>query len=179
MLLSAWVSQHYEEEVAPVKWIAFVLELIATSSLLFLMLLTCTDVIGRYVFNNSLDAASELTEVAIAILVFAEMPVITWRGGHVVVDVLDNFLGSKIVKALGLLSILVMSSSLYYLAYRIFALGARSLRRSEESEFLAMPVGYIVQYIAIMSWITAATVVTYGIYRLFYPHQTQPFTEAS
>lgn len=169
MSFSAWLSTHYEEK-GLVKWLAFFLEVIAALTLLLLMLLTCTDVLGRYLFDNSLDAASEMTEICIAILVFAEMPIITWRGGHVVVDILDRFIGAKVIKALGLLSIFVMSSSLYYVAHRIFYMGSRSIRRGEESEYLAIPMGHIVQYIAIMSWITAGAVITYGIYILLFPN---------
>lgn len=171
MLFSAWLSTHYEEK-GLVKWIAFFLEVIAAITLLILMLLTCTDVLGRYLFDNSLDAASELTEICIAVLVFAEMPIITWRGGHVVVDILDRFIGDKVIKALGLLSIFVMSSSLYYVAHRIFYIGERSIRRGEESEYLAIPMGHVVQYIAIMSWITAGSVITYGIYILLFPNNS-------
>ncbi len=177
MLFSAWLSTHYEER-GLVKWIAFFLEVIAAITLLILMLLTCTDVLGRYLFDNSLDAASELTEICIAVLVFAEMPIITWRGGHVVVDILDRFIGDKVIKALGLLSILVMSSSLYYVAHRIFYIGERSIRRGEESEYLAIPMGHVVQYIAIMSWITAASVITYGIYVLLFPSTPTQHSES-
>lgn len=168
MSFSAWLSTHYEEK-GLVKWIAFFLEVIAAITLLILMLITCTDVLGRYLFDNSLDAASELTEICIAVLVFAEMPIITWRGGHVVVDILDRFIGDKVIKVLGLLSIFVMSSSLYYVAHRIFYIGGRSIRRGEESEYLAIPMGHVVQYIAIMSWVTAGAVITYGIYVLLFP----------
>ena len=168
MSFSAWLTTHYEER-GLVKWLAFFLEVVAALTLLILMLLTCTDVLGRYLFDNSLDAASELTEVCIAVLVFAEMPLITWRGGHVVVDILDRFIGKTVIKVLGLLSIFVMSSSLYYVAHRIFYIGERSIRRGEESEYLAMPMGHVVQYIAIMSWITAGAVITYGIYVLLFP----------
>jgi TRAP-type C4-dicarboxylate transport system permease small subunit len=168
MSFSAWLTENYEEQ-GPIKWITFFLEVVAALTLLLLMLLTCTDVLGRYLFDNSLNAASELTEICIAILVFAEMPIITWRGGHVVVDILDRFMGKKVIKVLGLLSILVMSSSLYYVAHRIFFIGERSIRRNEISEYLAIPMGHVVQYIAIMSWITAATVITYGIYILLFP----------
>jgi TRAP-type C4-dicarboxylate transport system permease small subunit len=178
MSFSAWLSTHYEEE-GLVKWIAFFLEVIAAITLLILMLLTCTDVLGRYLFDNSLDAASELTEICIAVLVFAEMPIITWRGGHVVVDILDRFIGDKIIKALGLLSIFVMSSSLYYVAHRIFYIGERSIRRGEESEYLAIPMGHVVQYIAIMSWVTAGSVITYGIYILLFPRKPTQNSDTS
>ncbi len=109
-----------------------------------------------------------MTEIGLAVMVFAAMPVITWRGGHIVVDLLDRFLGSKIVKALSLFAALVMSTSLYFLAWRIFELGERSIRRGVVTEFLAMPSGYVVQYIAIMSWATALGMITYGVYRILF-----------
>ncbi len=165
MAFSAWLSMHYEEK-GPVVWLAFFLELIAAVTLFFLMALTCADVLGRYFLGNAVDGATELTEMGIAILVFAEMPVITWRGGHVVVDILDRMLGNTLIKILGLFSALLISTSLYFLATRIFQLAERSIRREEVTEFLEMPVGYIVEYIAFMSWATAALMITYGVYRL-------------
>ena len=163
MAFSAWLTAHYEEK-GPVRWLAFALELVAAVTLFLLMFLTCADVVGRYFFGNSVDGKMGLTEIGIAILVFAEMPIITWRGGHVVVDILDKMWGSVAVKVLGLLSALLMSSAMYFLGVRIFELAERSLRRDEITELLEIPVGYIVQYIAVMSWATAALMITYGIY---------------
>ena len=167
MSLSAWITAHYEEK-GPVVWLAFFLELVAAITLFFMMMLTCADVFGRYFLDNAVDGATELTEMSLAILVFAEMPVITWRGGHVVVDILDRVLGSTVIKVLGLLSALLISTSLYFLAVRIHELAVRSNSRGEVTEFLQVPVGYIVEYIAIMSWATAALMISYGIYRLLF-----------
>ncbi len=167
MSFSAWIKAHYDEK-GPVRWLAFFLEVVSASVLFFLMALTCVDVVGRYLFNSPLHGGTEMTEIGLAVMVFAAMPVITWRGGHIVVDLLDRFLGSKIVKVLSLFAALVMSSSLYFLALRIFELGERSIRRGVVTEFLAMPSGYIVQYIAIMSWATAFGMITYGVYRILF-----------
>jgi len=167
MSLCAWITAHYEEQ-GPVKWLAFALEMIAATTLLLLMLLTCSDVFGRYFLSNSIDGTTELTEIALAILIFAEMPVITWRGGHVVVDILDRLMGNTVIKLLELLSAFLISSSLYFLAVQIFFLAERSFRRDEVTEFLRLPTGLIVEYIAYMSWITAATMITYGVYRLLF-----------
>ncbi len=167
MSFSAWFNAHYDEK-GPVKWLAFFLEAVSSFVLFFLMALTCVDVVGRYLFNSPLHGGTEMTEIGLAVMVFAAMPVITWRGGHIVVDLLDRFLGSKIVKALSLFAALVMSTSLYFLAWRIFELGERSIRRGVVTEFLAMPSGYVVQYIAIMSWATALGMITYGVYRILF-----------
>lgn len=167
MSFGAWLKAHYDEK-GPAKWLAFFLEAVSSLVLFTLMALTCVDVVGRYLFNSPLHGGTELTEIGLAVMVFAAMPVITWRGGHIVVDLLDRFLGSKVVKALSLFAALVMSTSLYFLALRIFELGERSIRRGVVTEFLAMPTGYIVQYIAIMSWATAAGMITYGVYRILF-----------
>lgn len=165
MAFATWIAEHYEEK-GPVAWVAFLLEMIAALTLFFLMALTCADVFGRYFLDNAVDGTTELTEMGIAILVFAELPIVTWRGGHVVVDILDRAMGSTVIKVLGLISAFLMSTSLYFLAVRIYELAARSHRREEVTEYLQMPVGYIVEYIAIMSWVTAATMITYGVYKL-------------
>ncbi|MGY0219060.1 TRAP transporter small permease [Endozoicomonadaceae bacterium StTr2] len=165
MSLSAWVRAHYDE-AGPVRWLAFALEVVAAVVLFLLMVMTCIDVGGRYLFNNSVDGVTELTELALAIMLFAEMPVMTWRGGHVVVDMLDKYLGSVVIKVLGLVAAFAISTSMYFLGVRIFQLAERSLRRGVVTEYLELPTGYIVQYIATMSWVTAFGMISYGIYRI-------------
>lgn len=169
--LTEWLAEHYEER-GPAAWLAFGLELFAGLVLCAMMLLTCADVVGRYFFNNAVDGAVEITEILIALLVYAEMPVITWRGGHVVVDILDRYLGSKLVCALGLVSALLISGSFYVLASRMMELAERSLRRNVVTEYLQIPVGHITEYIAVMSFATAALMISYGIYRLIRDYRT-------
>lgn len=169
MSFTDWINNNYQEQ-GPIKYVAFSLEAIAATTLFLLMLLTCADVAGRYFFSNSIDGTTELTEIAIAIMIFAVLPVITWRGGHVVVDILDSYFNQSIIKALSLLAALLISSTLYVLGVRIFQLAARSLRREEITEYLELPVGYIVQYIALMSWITAALMISYGVLRILKKH---------
>ncbi|MFK4751598.1 MULTISPECIES: TRAP transporter small permease [Oceanospirillaceae] len=165
MVFSDWISEHYEEK-GPAKWLAFSLECVAAAVLMALMLLTCADVIGRYFLNNAVDGTVEITELALAVVVFAEMPVITWRGGHVVVDLLDRYMNHRLVKALGLLSALLVSGAFYAVAGRMMFTAERSLRREVVTEYLQMPVGYIVQYISVMSYVCAVVMVSYGIYRI-------------
>jgi TRAP-type C4-dicarboxylate transport system permease small subunit len=164
--MSGWIEKHYPEPNI-YRWIGVTLEGIAATVLLLLVLLTCFDVAGRYLLNNSIDGAVELTQIGLAIMVFAQMPVITWRGSHVVVDLLDHVLGNRIVKILGIFSVFIISTSFYFLAVRIYQLAERSLRRGELTEYLGLPAGHIAQYIAVMSWVTAACMLTYGAYRVF------------
>lgn len=166
MSLKSWVVSRYPEH-GFVAWIAFTLETIAVLTLFGLMLLTCVDVGGRYLLNNAIDGSIEITRIGLAVMVFAAMPIITWRGGHIVVDLIDTFIGPKVIKVLTLFSALLVSSSLYFVAFRIFALGERNLRREIVTEFLKIPEGYIIMYIAIMSWITAVMMITFGVIRIW------------
>ncbi|WP_413113216.1 TRAP transporter small permease [Thaumasiovibrio sp. DFM-14] len=161
-----WVEETYDD-LGMMRWVAFGLELIAGIALLGLMAVTCVDVVGRYFFSSPIEAATELTEIGIAVIVFAEMPVITLRNGHVAVDILDRFISPLVMKIFGTLSAVLISGAFYFLAFRIWELAARSMRRSETTEHLGVPVGVIIQYVAIMSWITAALMLTWGIYKLW------------
>ena len=78
-------------ERGPIEWLVFFLHAIAAVTLFSLMLTTCIDVFGRYLFNNPLTGSTELTEIAVGIVVFSVLPVISWRNDHVVVDILDHF----------------------------------------------------------------------------------------
>ena len=169
MSLANWLADHYEEK-GPVAWLAFFLEAFAALILMALMFLTCADVLGRYLFDNAVDGSVELTELAIALIVFAQMPVISWRGTHVIVDILDKWLGKTLVFILSVVSSLLISASLYFLATRMMKQADRSIRRNVVTEYLEMPVGYIVQYIAVMSYVTAALMITYGLYRIYREH---------
>ena len=61
----------------------------AAAAVLFcLMLVTCVDVIGRF-FNRPLFGGFELTEVLLATLIFAGLPLVTLRNAHVTVDLFD------------------------------------------------------------------------------------------
>lgn len=165
MSFKQWLNEHYEER-GPMRWLAFFLELISSCVLFALMMLTCIDVLGRYLFNSPVRGGTELTEFALAIIVFSVLPVVTWRGGQIVVDLIDVWLSPFILKVLAWVAAVLMSGSLYFLAWRIFELGERNLRRGVVTEFLSMPTGYLIIYIAIFSWLTAAGLLAYKLLSL-------------
>lgn len=70
-------------------WLERSLGLGAGLILFSLVLITCVDVVGRYFFSAPLRGAFELTEVLVAALVFAALPLTTERREHVEVDLLN------------------------------------------------------------------------------------------
>ena len=68
----------------------------ASIILFVIMWLTVVDVVCRDAFNISITGLFEVTEVLMGILVFAGVPIITARDGHVAVTLLDTFVGPKL-----------------------------------------------------------------------------------
>jgi TRAP-type C4-dicarboxylate transport system permease small subunit len=161
-----WLNANYEER-GPMKWLAFFFELIAAATLFALMILTCVDVFGRYFLNHPLIGATELTEIGLAIVIFSVMPVVTWRGSHIVVDLIDAFIKNTYLRVLALVSSIVISSSLYFISFRIWDVGSRMLRRNITTEFLHIETGLVVQYIAVLSFVTGISALLYFLLSIF------------
>lgn len=166
MSFVSWLNKNYEER-GLMRWLAFFFELISSLALFALMVLTCVDVVGRYFFHKPIIGAAELTEIGLAMVIFAALPIITWRGGQIVVDLIDHVLPSRALKVLMALSSTIVALSLYFVAFRIYAIGARNLSRGIVTDFLSIPTGYVIQLIAIFSWITALGIVIVTLLRIF------------
>ncbi len=140
------------------------------------MLVTCIDVFGRYLFNNPLTGSTEMTEIAVGIVIFSVLPIISWRNDHVVVDILDHFFSRRVHMIRTIVINLSISVALAFLGQRIYVLGQRSLSYGEVTEYLAIPLGWMMFFIAVMCWVTAAAVVTLGIVRAIaeYREPAQP-----
>jgi TRAP-type C4-dicarboxylate transport system permease small subunit len=166
MSFISWLNANYEER-GPMKWLAFFFELIAAATLFALMILTCVDVVGRYFLNHPVIGATELTEIGLAIVIFSVMPVVTWRGSHIVVDLIDAFITKTYLRVLAFVSSMVILSSLYFISFRIWDVGSRMLRRNITTEFLSIETGLIVKYIAVLSFLTGISALLYFLFLIF------------
>lgn len=65
--------------------------LLAALALFAIMVLTLVDVSGRKFLNNSVPGGLEITEILMVIVIFGALPLVSWRGEHVVFDTFDRF----------------------------------------------------------------------------------------
>ncbi len=140
------------------------------------MVVTCIDVFGRYVFNAPLTGSVELTEMALGILVFSVFPINAWRNEHIVVDLFDKFTPPIVHLVRTALLNIIAATALYFLGQRIITLGNRSLSYGEVTEYLAIPLGWVINFIGVMCWLTALSLLTLGIlyaYNQFHHHKVQ------
>ena len=158
------------------RWLALVLNLIASVTLFMLMIITCVDVFGRYLFNSPLTGSTELTEMGLCILVFAAFPVISWRNEQIVVDMLDRFTSPAVHMVRTILLNIIAAIALYFLGRHVFKLGFRSLGYGEVSEYLHIPLGWAINFIGAMCWLSAFVLVTLGVVRSIerYIHHKAP-----
>ena len=77
--------------------------LLAGIVLLWIVLVTCVDVIGRYFFNSPLYAGAEIIQVSMAGVIFFSLPYMFFKNEHIIVDLFPIFKRGYIGWLLGLL----------------------------------------------------------------------------
>jgi TRAP-type C4-dicarboxylate transport system permease small subunit len=148
---------------------------VASAALFFLMCLTFTDVILRSMFNAPIEAATELTRMCMAIMVFSILPSVSGSGQHIAVDLLDGFFMHPIVMRIKAAVInLACGGMLLWPAQRVYVLAERARSYGDVTEYLNIPQFYIAWFIAIMTFATAAVLIIRGLLELFAPKMLEP-----
>lgn len=127
------------------------------SLLLFLTaVLTLFDVIGRNVFSQPVPGATELTELALVGMTFLLYPRLAVRQQHIVIDLLDKWMGlamRRIQQAFsGLLGAIVFGA----IGWRLWVLAERSGVYGDVTAYLRLPLYPAFYFMSVMSLITAA-----------------------
>ncbi|PFG64808.1 TRAP-type C4-dicarboxylate transport system permease small subunit [Thioclava sp. ES.031] len=135
----------------------FVLEAIAAGLVTGLILVTCVDVVGRYLFNNPLTGAYEITQVLLGALVFVAMPLTTGKGGHVEVDLLMPLLPTAVRRALGRTGGVVAALVMGYFAWRLVILAEDQFHTQLATSGLGIKLWYF-GVIGIVSFAASAVV---------------------
>jgi TRAP-type C4-dicarboxylate transport system permease small subunit len=143
---------------------------VACAALFVLMVMTFCDVILRSVFNSPIEAATELTRILMAILVFSVMPIISVSDGHIAVDLTDGIFHRLRLSRLrdGVLYI-VSGVLLFWPIQRIWILAERARDYGDVTEYLSIPTYYIGWFITVSLAITAIAMIITGILHLFAP----------
>lgn len=142
---------------------------LAAIVLFALVWMTFFDVILRSTINNPIESATELTRLFMAIIVFSSLPVITWRGGHIAVDLLDPLFSNALARIRDTVIDLICGIVLFWPALRVWQLAERARSYGTTTEYLEIPQFYIAYFIAISTAITALVFLARGITRIVAP----------
>lgn len=145
---------------------------LAAGALLSLMLLTFADVMLRSTINAPLQFAADLTRLLMAVVVFSAMPLLSYRGNQITVDLLDGvFARLRIRRFVDIAVTLFCGSVLFWPAWRAFELAQRSRSYGDRMEYLALPVHYVEWFVALMTLITALALIWRAGVLIFAPHR--------
>ena len=134
--------------------------------LFLLMAMTFADVVLRSVFNNPIESATELTRLFMAIIVFSALPMVSWKGDNIIVDLLDPWFSQRLALIRDSLVEIICALVLIWPAYRVWQLAERSRQYGDVTEYLQLPQFYIGWFISIFTFVTSAAFLARGVIRL-------------
>ncbi len=132
-------------------WLTAVPEGASSAVLFALMAMTCVDVIGRELLGAPLDGATELTQLMLAVVVFAILPSVCLREEHVSVDLLDIWFPDRLVPLRQAILNAIMAAALGFVAWRVWIIGVREAEYGDATEFLEIRLAPVTYFIAVLS----------------------------
>ena len=139
-------------------------EFLAALSLFSLMCMTFADVVLRSLLNAPVEVAADMTRLLMAIMVFSVLPVMSARGAHISVDLAEQiFRRFALVRIRNIVVNLFCGIILIWPASRILDLAERSRSYGDKMEYLGLPLHYIGWFIALMTGLTALSLIVRGV----------------
>lgn len=151
------------------RWLAFLPSALAATALFALMVMTFFDVILRSTINDPIESATEMTRLFMAITVFSSLPVISWRGEHIVVDLFDPLFSAGLARVRDAVINLACGIILFWPALRVWQLAGRAKEYGDVTEYLNIPQFYIAYFIAVSTFLTAVVLLARGLCFAFAP----------
>jgi TRAP-type C4-dicarboxylate transport system permease small subunit len=135
------------------------LRFLAAAVLFGLMLLTCADVVGRYFLNRPVWGGFELTEMLLAALIFAGLPLVTLRNDHVTVDLLDPVTPDWLFRIQHVVACAIGFACTGYLAWRLWLRAAQLAQAGETTAVLRIELAGLAYAMAILMALTAVALL--------------------
>lgn len=148
------MSPSYEKPLIE-RAVEGVLGAVASVVLFSLMLLTCVDVFGRYFLNRPVLGAFEVTEMALAALIFVGLPMVTLRQEHITIDLLDAISPRWLLRLQHVAASAIGAVATAYLAWRLWLRGNTMLASGETTAQLKFTLAYLTYAMAILTALTA------------------------
>ncbi|HUN68716.1 MAG TPA: TRAP transporter small permease [Burkholderiales bacterium] len=139
---------------------------VASSALLFgMMLLTFADVVARYLLNRPIRGAFEVTELALLVLIFAGLPLVSHADEHVTMDFIDRLLPPAGQRALVRLVHAICAAIMFFLTWQIWIKAGKIYGYGDTTDVLRISVGPFVYFMDAMIALTGLV----HVYKVFVP----------
>jgi TRAP-type C4-dicarboxylate transport system permease small subunit len=130
-----------------------------------MMALTCVDVVGRYFLSKPIYGGFEITEMLLAALIFCGLPLVTLRGEHVTVDVLDPITPEWAFRVQHAVACLISFVATGYLAWRLWIRAVNMDNAGETTAQLKFKLAYLTYAMSILMAFTAVMLLLLLLFR--------------
>jgi TRAP-type C4-dicarboxylate transport system permease small subunit len=138
-----------------------------------LMTLRCVDVVGRYAFNAPVPGASELTGLALGLLIFGALPIVTAHREHVTVDLLEMLMGRRSRAVENVFLLVTSLVALALMAWRLWVKAGALAAYGDGTSYLNVPLAPFAYFMSAMTALAVA-VVALQIAAVFRPPSDTP-----
>ncbi|WP_440997240.1 TRAP transporter small permease [Arhodomonas sp. SL1] len=139
----------------PRRWLRGIIGAVSAVLLVLMLAVTTVDVIGRYFFNAPILGAFEVSEVAMALLIYAGLPLVCMDRGNVSVTLLTERLGPGLRRIQATVVSLVGAGVLGVLAWRLARQAMRLSSYGDTTMFLSIPLGPVAWGMAVLTGVAA------------------------
>ena len=131
-------------------------------SLSLMVALTFVDVLGRRLFNTPVFGANDITEHLMAVIVFAGLPLLTARRGHLSIDLFDAWLLRPGLRWWHKAVDVLIAAVLGLIAWQYFLSIEEARAISEVSPALTIPRAWMYAFMSAASAIGAVAALFVG-----------------
>lgn len=116
----------------------------------YLAVITVTNVFLRSVFNYSIMAAIDTSQLSLAIIALGSLPVVTMFNGHIKVDLIVNNFSKKGQDIMSIINFLICSSMMLVMSYFTFIKTFKMYNMGTTSSAIAIPYWPFYLIVAVM-----------------------------
>jgi TRAP-type C4-dicarboxylate transport system permease small subunit len=133
------------------RWLA-----LAPAAILFAMMaITFANVFLRYLFRAPLSGALEILSYLMGLLVFLSLPLVTARGEHVRVGLIDNAIPGWLRQLRGVVFNLVMAAASALLGWRMVLFGQQLMSWGDRTQQYGLSLGGLAMVFAVCCGVMA------------------------
>lgn len=152
--------------------------LLASVALFAMMTMTFADVVLRSAFNAPIEAATELTRLMMAIIVFSALPLVSGAGRHIAVDLTDPLFNARASRLRDALVNIACGAMLWWPAGRAWDLAQRAAGFGDVTEYLGIPEFYPAAFISAACYVASVVLVARGALCVLAPRALAAATPA-
>ena len=130
-----------------------------------MMVLTFFDVVGRYLLNKPIRGAFEVTELALLVLIFAGLPLVSHADEHVTMDFIDRILPERAAQAWVRVMHAICAAIMFFLAWQVWIKANRIASYQDTTDVLRITLGPFVYFMSLMIGLTGVV----HIFKMFVP----------